>query len=67
MTALADKVALATGAGGTMGRAVVEALVTQGWRVAMVDLRVDALSAVAARRGDRVTAIGSDNTARKHR
>ncbi len=34
MQTLQDKVAVVTGAGGTMGRAVVDALLAQGCRVA---------------------------------
>lgn len=60
MTRLDDKVALVTGAGGTMGRAVVDALVAQGCRVAMVDLREPSLHELAARHGPRVLALACD-------
>jgi 3-oxoacyl-[acyl-carrier protein] reductase len=53
--ALKDKVAVVTGAGGTMGRAVVDALVVQGCRVVMVDVQAAAMEPVLARHGARVS------------
>lgn len=60
MDSLANQVALVTGAGGTMGRAAVDALVAQGCRVAMVDLRTEAMNAAASRHGARVLALACD-------
>jgi len=60
MESLKDKVAVVTGAGGTMGRAVVDALVAQGCRVAMVDVREEAMAPALAQHGTRVLAIGCD-------
>ena len=57
---LQDGVALVTGAGGTMGRAVVDALVAQGCRVAMLDLNREAMRATEAQHGDAVLALGCD-------
>jgi 3-oxoacyl-[acyl-carrier protein] reductase len=53
--ALTGKVAVVTGAGGTMGRAVVDALVTQGCRVAMVDVQAAAMEPARARHGIQVS------------
>lgn len=53
--ALKDKVAVVTGAGGTMGRAVVDALVAQGCRVAMVDVQAVSMEPALARHGARVS------------
>ena len=69
---LQDQVALVTGAGGTMGRAVVEALLAQGCRVAMVDVNATALGALQSRWGARVLAVPCDirsatDVARAHR
>lgn len=60
MDRFADKVAVVTGAGGTMGRATVALLVARGCRVAMVDLREASLAEASARHGDRVLAIACD-------
>ena len=63
MQTLQDKVAVVTGAGGTMGRAVVDALLAQGCRVAMVDLNRAALEAQQTRLehlGARVLALPCD-------
>ena len=62
MTALTlqGKVALVTGAGGTMGRAVVDALVAQGCRVGMLDLKRESVHAAEAMHGDAVLALGCD-------
>lgn len=51
---LNGKVAVVTGAGGTMGRAVVDALVAQGCRVAMVDVQAAAMEPAFARHGAQV-------------
>jgi 3-oxoacyl-[acyl-carrier protein] reductase len=55
-----DKVAVVTGAGGTMGRAVVDALVAQGCRVAMVDVREASMQPLEVRHGTRVMALACD-------
>ena len=55
-----DKVAVVTGAGGTMGRAVVDTLVSQGCRVAMVDVRAESMQPAAAQYGARVMAVACD-------
>ena len=57
---LQGRVALVTGAGGTMGSAVVEALVAQGCRVALVDLNREAMRASEARFGAAVHAVACD-------
>ena len=59
-TSLKDTVAVVTGAGGTMGRAVVETLLAQGCRVAMVDVKREALDLQRARLGERVMALVCD-------
>ncbi|QBK06581.1 SDR family NAD(P)-dependent oxidoreductase [Hylemonella gracilis] len=51
---LNGKVAVVTGAGGTMGRAVVDALVAQGCRVAMVDVQAATMEPAIARHGAQV-------------
>jgi 3-oxoacyl-[acyl-carrier protein] reductase len=57
---LAGKVALVTGAGGTMGRAVVRALVEDGCRVALVDIAAVAMQPLADELGERVVAVACD-------
>ncbi len=57
---LEDKVAVVTGAGGTMGRAVVRALVEDGCRVAMIDIAVGSMAALERELGDRVRAVACD-------
>ena len=57
---LDGKVALVTGAGGTMGRAVVHALRADGCRVAMIDLNPAAMDALALEYGDAVFALSCD-------
>ena len=57
---LVDKVALVTGAGGTMGRAVVHALRAEGCRVAMVDLHPASMDTLAIEHGDAVFALSCD-------
>jgi 3-oxoacyl-[acyl-carrier protein] reductase len=52
---LNGKVAVVTGAGGTMGRAVVDALVAQGCRVAMVDVQAASMEPALARHGAQVS------------
>jgi len=68
METLNGKVAVVTGAGGTMGRAVVDALLARGCKVAMVDVNAGALE---ARRGERTLALpcdirSADEVARAH-
>ena len=60
MASLQDKVALVTGAGGTMGRAVVRALVDDGCRVALVDIAGAAMAPLEAEFGARVAAFACD-------
>ena len=60
MSLFEDKVAVVTGAGGTMGRAVVDVLVAQGCRVAMVDVRAESMQAAVSRHGARVMAVACD-------
>ena len=57
---LEGKVALVTGAGGTMGRAVVQGLRADGCRVAMVDLNPASMDALALEHGDAVFALSCD-------
>jgi len=57
---LDGKVALVTGAGGTMGRAVVRALVDDGCRVALVDIAEAAMQAQVRDLGSRVVAVACD-------
>ena len=57
---LDGKVALVTGAGGTMGSAVVHALRADGCRVAMIDLNLTSMTALKAQYGDAVLAIACD-------
>ena len=60
MSLFEDKVAVVTGAGGTMGRAVVDALAAQGCRIAMVDVRAESMQAAVSRHGARVMAVACD-------
>ena len=57
---LEGKVALVTGAGGTMGRAVVHALRADGCRVAMIDLSAASMEALQREHGDAVFAASCD-------
>lgn len=57
---LQHKVALVTGAGGTMGRAAVEALIEVGCRVALIDLKRESLRPIEERFGAKVLAVGCD-------
>jgi 3-oxoacyl-[acyl-carrier protein] reductase len=57
---LQDRLALVTGAAGTMGRAVVAALLADGCRVAMIDRAGDALRSLEAGHGDRVAGFVCD-------
>jgi len=60
MRTLEDKVAVVTGAAGTMGQATVDALLVQGCRVAMVDVNQSVLDARQAQLGRRVLAVPCD-------
>ena len=51
---LQGKTALVTGAGGTMGRAVVRALIEDGCRVALVDMHRAGMDTLRAEYGERV-------------
>jgi 3-oxoacyl-[acyl-carrier protein] reductase len=57
---LKDRVAIVTGAGGTMGRAVVRALVEDGCRVAMVDLQAATMVALESEHPDSTCAVQCD-------
>jgi 3-oxoacyl-[acyl-carrier protein] reductase len=57
---LRDRVALVTGAGGTMGRAVVAALIEDGCRVALVDVNEASLAPLVATYGGAVLAAPCD-------
>lgn len=59
-TPLQGKVALVTGAGGTMGRAAAESLLAQGCRVGLVDLNRDAMRGTQAQFGAAVFAVVCD-------
>jgi len=58
--ALEGKVALVTGAGGTMGRAVVRALLDDGCRVAMIDLHPASMDGLSLEHGETVFAVVCD-------
>jgi len=60
MKPLQGKVALVTGAGGTMGRAVVQALIDDGCRVGAIDLNHTALAPLQLAHGDAVCAVRCD-------
>ena len=53
---LQEKVALVTGAGGTMGRAVVRGLIADGCRVALIDVNPASLTPLQGEYGSRVCA-----------
>jgi len=57
---LDGKVALVTGAGGTMGRAVVRALANDGCRVALIDIAAAAIEADARDLGEAAVAVVCD-------
>ena len=60
MHTLEDKVAVVTGAGGTMGRAAAQALADLGCRVALVDIRREPLLPLAQATGGRALAVACD-------
>ena len=57
---LEGKVAVVTGAGGTMGRAVVRALADDGCRIALVDIAAASIEAAARDLGEAAVAIVCD-------
>ncbi|HEY6510508.1 MAG TPA: SDR family NAD(P)-dependent oxidoreductase [Burkholderiaceae bacterium] len=57
---LDGKVALVTGAGGTMGRAVVQTLLDDGCRVGLVDLSAASLAPLHQAHGDAVCVVACD-------
>ena len=57
---LQGKVALVTGAGGTMGRAAVRVLVEDGCRVAAIDVNAESLTALQAEYGDALCGVACD-------
>lgn len=57
---LKDKVAVVTGAGGSMGRATADALLALGCRVAGIDLRHGSMAALEQGHGDRFFALACD-------
>jgi len=57
---LKDKIALVTGAGGTMGRAVVAALIEDGCRVGLIDVNAQSMAPLEAMYGDAVVAVACD-------
>jgi len=58
--ALKDKIALVTGAGGTMGRAVVAALIEDGCRIGLIDVNAQSMAPLEAMYGDAVVAVACD-------
>ena len=62
MTSLIDQVALVTGGGSGIGRAVVDRYVEEGARVAVVDVAEDRLEQLRKAHGSKVIAIQGDVT-----
>jgi NAD(P)-dependent dehydrogenase (short-subunit alcohol dehydrogenase family) len=57
---MSDRIALVTGAGSGIGRAVGLALLADGWRVALAGRRVEALEETARDAGDRALIVPAD-------
>ncbi len=62
MSRLQDKVAVLTGAGGGIGRAIVDKLVAEGARVVAADLSEDGLEPLRQAHGDAVATLAVDVT-----
>ena len=60
MTANSNRLAVVTGAAGTMGRAITRQLVADGHRVAAIDLKLDMLASLADEFPDRVIPLAVD-------
>ncbi|MDQ4502422.1 SDR family oxidoreductase [Sinomonas sp. ASV322] len=60
----AQRVAIVTGAGTGIGRAVARRLLAEGWNVALAGRRAEPLAAAAEGFGDRAFAVAADVTAR---
>jgi len=59
---LAGRVAVVTGGGGGIGRAVVDALVAEGMRVVVADVQADLAAIAASELGDAVLGVPTDVT-----
>lgn len=62
MKRLQDKVAVLTGAGGGIGRAIVDKLVSEGARVVVADLAADGLESLRQAHGEAVSTLAVDVT-----
>ena len=60
MSALADKVAIVTGAGSGFGSGIAQAFVAAGARVGVLDIDIDSAQAIAQDLGDNALAVQAD-------